>query len=80
VVLLNCLGKLGKLQLLQFTQLEVIGCPVVNAAAWGDNLENFNKPIPFEMTDGATGRDRHLMPWAIATVVWVRMAIALESS
>ena len=78
MVLLNCPAKLGKLQPLEFTQLEVIGRPVINLTVWGDNLEDFDEPIAFEMYHCPSSSNGSFMQWAIACVVEVDLSIALE--
>jgi hypothetical protein len=45
MVLFTCPTKLGKLQPLEFTHPQVIGCLVVYVTVWGDNPENFDEPL-----------------------------------
>jgi hypothetical protein len=41
---------------MQFSQLEVIGCPVVNVTVWGNDLEDFDKSIAFEVYGCTRGK------------------------
>jgi hypothetical protein len=53
MILLNRPTKLSPLQALKFAQALVIGRPVINVTVWGDNLEDFDETISFEMYSGS---------------------------
>ncbi len=78
MVLRNRPSKFGKLEPLEFTQVEVIGRPVINVTVWGDNLEDFDESIAFEVYHRASGGNGDLMKWAIPRLVWVDVPITLE--
>lgn len=61
MVFLNRLTKLSALQPLQFTQVEVIGRPVINVTVWGSNLEHFDESIPFEVNHASCGCNLNFM-------------------
>ena len=79
MVLLNCPGELGKLQPLEFTQVEVIGRPVINVTVWGDDLEDFDESITLEVYQRSLRRNLNLMQRTIPSVVRIDLSVALKS-
>lgn len=56
VVGLDHPGELGVVETLELRHPEVAGSPVLNVTVWGDQLEDFDEAIAFEMDDGARSR------------------------
>ncbi len=79
MVLLNRPGKLTPLQTLQLSQVQVISCPVVNVAVWGNQLEYFDHAIALEMDYSSRRSNVNLTQGTIACAVRVDVPIVLEA-
>ena len=64
---------------MKFTQIEAVGRPIINVTVWGDNLEDFDEAIAFEVNNCASCSNGDLVQGSIAGIVRIDVPIALES-
>ena len=60
VIVLNCPGPLGQAQPRQPVHCQVVGRPVLSVPVSGDDPEDPDQPVTFQMDHRAAGLDRRL--------------------